>query len=143
MENNLLFKRLGLILVCLGLAGFLADAIINFTPLGVYDNGSLPAASFFLVMIGFAFCYPSLLEESAGSLSTMRIVVFAVTIVFCVIYIKMAWNTASFSNLSIDKSWIYILGLAFGSKAVQKFGEQNEPESNQTEAKAEQTKTNS
>jgi hypothetical protein len=133
MENNVTevrFKQLGFVLVSLGLLGFLADAIINFTPLGVYDNGSLPAASFFLVMIGFSFCYPSMLEENKGSLSTMRIIVFAVTIVFCVIYIKMAWNTASFSNLSIDKSWIYILGLAFGSKAVQKFGEHKADEGN-------------
>lgn len=120
------YKLLGFVLVCAGLAGFAANAILSYTPMAVYDNGALPAASSFMVMIGFAFCYPSMLEENTGALSTMRMVVFATVLVFCVVYIKMAWTTATFSNFTIDKSWIYILGLAFGSKAVQKFGEQSE-----------------
>jgi hypothetical protein len=32
----------------------------------------------------------------------------------------------SIGELTIDKAWIYILGLAFGSKVFQKFGEEEE-----------------
>ena len=118
-------KLFGFILLCAGIIGFLADGVISFTPLAQLDTGILPAASFFSIMIGFAFCFPSLLEESPGSLSTMRIIVFAVTLVFCIIYIKLAWTSSNFESLRIDKSWIYILGLAFGSKAFQKYGEED------------------
>ena len=34
-------------------------------------------------------------------------------------------HAGSFEDFTIDKTWVYILGLAFGSKAIQKFGEDN------------------
>ncbi len=118
-----LFKKFGLILLMLGCLGMLAAAIIGYTTVSESDNGSLIAVSFLLVMLGISFCFPTLLEESEGQVSTMRIIVFAVTMVFCVIYIKLGWQQSSFSSFTVSNAWIYILGLAFGSKAFQRYGE--------------------
>ena len=134
-------QKFGFYLVVAGLIGMLASAIIGFTALRDLDSGAMPACSFLCIMIGFAFCFPTLLEEEKGQLSTMRIIVFAVVMVFCTIYIKLAWSTATFQTLKIDQSWIYILGLAFGSKVFQKFGEnaaEEKPETNTDNTPAQQ-----
>jgi heme/copper-type cytochrome/quinol oxidase subunit 4 len=119
-------NKLGHVLIVIGIIGFLGAVILSFTPLAGLDTGALPAGSFLIVMLGLAFAFPSLLEESKGELSTMRIIVFAVVMVFCVIYLKIGWSIGSIGELTIDKAWIYILGLAFGSKVFQKFGEEEE-----------------
>jgi len=121
MKTNLI--TFGKWLIMLGLLGLTIAVIISFTIYSGFDNGALPAASFLAIMLGMAFHFPSLLEESPGVLSTMRIIVFAVTMVFCVLYIKIGWTVGKFEDFKIDSTWIYILGLAFGSKAFQKFGE--------------------
>src|SRR5215216_3290094 len=93
------------------------------------DQGALPAASFLSLLIGIAFAFPSLLKgpgTNAG-FSTMRIVVFAVVLLFCTIYMKIGWSIGKMEEFTIDKQWIYILGLAFGSKAFQRYSE-NEDE---------------
>ena len=56
----------------------------------------------------------------------MRVVVLIVVLVFAVVYIKLGWIAGSFEQFTIDTSWIYILGLAFGSKAFQKFAEEED-----------------
>jgi hypothetical protein len=126
-------SKIGKVLVVIGIVGFLSSIILSFTPLSGLDTGALPAGSFFIVMIGLAFAFPSMLEESPGAISTMRIIVFAVVMVFCVIYIKIAWSVGSIGGFTIDKTWIYILGLAFGSKVFQKFGEETESLKAETE----------
>ena len=126
-------SRIGKVLVVIGIAGFLIAVILSFTPLSGLDTGALPAGSFLITMIGLAFAFPSMLEESPGSISTMRIIVFAVVMVFCVIYLKIAWSVGSLGSFTIDNSWIYILGLAFGSKVFQKFGEESESMKAETE----------
>ncbi len=124
---------IGKLLVIIGIAGFIVSVILSFTPLAGLDTGALPAGSFLIVMIGLAFAFPSMLEESPGAISTMRIIVFAVVMVFCVIYLKIAWSVGSLGGFTIDKTWIYILGLAFGSKVFQKFGEESESIKAETE----------
>ena len=64
--------------------------------------------------------------ENKGEISTMRIIVLIVVLVFAVVYIKLGWVAGSFEEFFIDTSWIYILGLAFGSKAFQKFAENDD-----------------
>jgi hypothetical protein len=119
-------KAFGKWLIILGTIGFLVAVIISFTALSGLDQGALPAASFLSIMLGIAFAYPSLLQDTQGGLSTMRIVVFAVVLLFCVIYLKIGWTITKLETLTIDQRWIYILGLAFGSKAFQRFGEKEE-----------------
>ena len=118
-------ENFGRILILVGAVGFVAASILSFTDYSGLDEGALPAGSFFLILVGMAFCFPSLLEESKGEISTMRVVVFAVTMVFSVIHLKIGWNAGSFKDFQIDQTWVYILGLAFGSKVFQKYGEGN------------------
>jgi hypothetical protein len=131
---NFELKTFGRLLILLALTGFIASAILSFTIYNGLDRGAIPAISMLFVMVGMCFVWPTLLQGGDGSLSTMRVVVFSVTMVFVVIYTKLGWN-AAFDEFKVDSTWISILGLAFGAKAVQHFSEANE----QTEkAKAKQ-----
>jgi len=125
MKNNNLIT-LGKILIVTGIIGFITTVILYFTIYAGMDRGALPALSFLILLIGIAFSFPSLLEDDSGGLSTMRIIVFAVVLVFCTIYIKLGFLMDSFEQFSIDQAWVYILGLAFGAKAVQKYTEEEE-----------------
>lgn len=119
-------KTAGKYLITAGVAGLILAAILSFTIYSGVDKGAIPAVSFLFVMIGMCFYFPSLLEESKGEVSTMRVVVFAVVMVFVFIYVKIGWNAGLFEEFKIDSTWVYILGLAFGSKAIQKFAEEEE-----------------
>lgn len=117
-------KITGVSLIALGVMGFIASIIIGFCPaLKEMDNGAMPAGSFFFIVLGLAFSFPDMLQDDTKSLSTMRVVVFMVVSVFCIVAIKIGWTAASFEQFTIDKAWIYILGLAFGSKVFQSFSE--------------------
>ena len=118
--------KFGLILILLGTIGLLVTVIMSFTQYSGFDQGALPAASFLGLMLGMAFSFPSMLQDTSGGVSTMRIIVFAVVMLFCTIYFKIGWSISKFQDLTIDKTWIYILGLAFGSKAIQRFTEEEE-----------------
>jgi hypothetical protein len=120
-----LAEKFGRGLILLGAIGFGTAAILSFTDYSGFDEGALPAASFFLILIGMVFHFPTLLQEADGGISTMRVVVFAVVMVFSVIHLKIGWNAGTFKDFNIDQTWIYILGLAFGSKVFQKFGEED------------------
>lgn len=138
---NIDLRIFGKFLIMLGVIGFAAAVIISFTPYSGMDHGALPAASFLIIMLGLAFAFPSLLKDAAGGgLSTMRIVVFAVVLLFCTIYLKIGWSVSKYEDFTIDQRWIYILGLAFGSKAFQRFGE-NEDKEDKEEAKIKVTQT--
>jgi hypothetical protein len=125
-------KIMGAILIAAGVVGLVAAVIMSYTIFANIDRGSLPAVSFLLMMIGMAFYFPTLLQEAQGEISTMRVIVFAVVMMFAVLYVKLGWNAGTFETFSIDDKWVYILGLAFGSKAFQKFGE---TETKKTEVK--------
>ena len=118
-------KKIGAALIGVGILGFLFAVMASGFPSSNFsDNGSVPSASIFFVMIGMAFYFPDLLQGPRGGFSTMRMIVFMVVIVFCVLTVKIGWVTHSFDEFRIDSTWVYILGLAFGSKVVQQFSEQ-------------------
>ena len=116
-------KFFGSLLIVIGVIGFIAEAIISFTVLSGMDHGAIPASAVLLIIIGMCFFWPTLLEESPGQVSAMRVLVLAIVLVFVVIYVKLGWTADSFDEFKIDPTWIYILGLAFGAKAAQKFAE--------------------
>ena len=118
----------GAFLILLSVAGFTTTAILSITDLERITNGTFPAVSFLILITGLVFYFPSLIEERKGEVSTMRIVVLITVLVFGVVYIKLGWVAGSFESLVIDTSWIYILGLAFGGKAFQRFAENDEEE---------------
>ena len=68
----------------------------------------------------------------------MRVIVFAVVMVFVFIYVKLGWTAGTFEEFTIDSTWIYILGIAFGSKAIQKFAEEDENKKHETKKKEEE-----
>ena len=121
---NKIYERFGQFLIIVGVAGFIAASILSFTAYAGFDKGALPAAAFFFVVIGLVFCFPTLLQEADGGVSTMRVIVLTVVMVFAIIHVKIGWTAGSFTDFKIDNTWIYILGLAFGSKAFQKFAEE-------------------
>ena len=121
-QNNIL----GTLLILIGVAGFITTAIYSLIDMEKVTNGTIPAVSFVVLIIGLVFYFPSLLEEGKGEISTMRVVVLIVVLVFAAVYIKLGWVAGSFEEFIIDTSWIYILGLAFGAKAVQKFAEEED-----------------
>ena len=116
-------QKTGQWLIIGGIAGFLISVVLSFTIFSNADHGALPAVSFLSIMIGMAFYFPTMLQEPSGGFSTMRVVVFAIVMLFCLIYLKIGWEQSSLAQFTIDKPWIYILGLAFGSKVFQRFGE--------------------
>ena len=118
----------GAFLILLSVAGFTTTAILSITDLERITNGTFPAVSFLILITGLVFYFPSLIEERKGEVSTMRIVVLITVLVFGVVYIKLGWVAGSFESFVIDTSWIYILGLAFGGKAFQRFAENDEEE---------------
>src|SRR5262249_15022491 len=119
-------RSFGAILIILSIAGFITTAIFSVVDMERIANGTFPALSFLVLIVGLVFYFPSLLEESKGEVSTMRVVVLIVVLVFAVVYIKLGWVAGSFEEFFIDTSWIYILGLAFGAKAFQKFAEEDD-----------------
>ena len=118
----------GAFLILLSVTGFTTTAILSITDLERITNGTFPAVSFLILITGLVFYFPSLIEERKGEVSTMRIVVLITVLVFGVVYIKLGWVAGSFESFVIDTSWIYILGLAFGGKAFQRFAENEEGE---------------
>jgi hypothetical protein len=118
--NSVVFGRW---LINAGVAGLVTSVVLNFTPYANIDAGTIPAISIVLIIIGMCFNFPTLLEDSAGGISSMRVMVLSVVLVFVLVYVKIGWTAGSFEEFTIDRTWVYILGIAFGSKAIQKFGE--------------------
>jgi hypothetical protein len=130
----------GLWLIVLGTLGFAASVIISFTVYSGMDNGALPAASFLSIMLGVALAFPSMLQDTGGGVSTMRVMVFVIVVLFCTIYFKIGWTISKFEDFKIDRTWIYILGLAFGSKVFQRFGEEADDGAQKTTTKTQELK---
>ena len=80
------------------------------------------AISFFVIMLGLAFAFPTLLEGNDG-LSTMRIVVFMVTNVICMLLLKIGWaeNIHSLKEIGLDEWWMGVIAFVFGAKATQSY----------------------
>jgi len=87
-----------------------------------YESGSGVAVTFFIIMLGYSFSFPELLEGNEG-LSTMRIIVFMVTNVICMLLLKIGWSAQSLEAIKLDEWWVGIIAFVFGAKAVQSYFE--------------------
>ena len=67
----------------------------------------------------------------------MRIIVFVVVMVFAIVHLRIGWTAGTFKDFQIDQTWVYILGLAFGSKAFQRFTEKEDEASSATKKRLE------
>lgn len=117
------YQSFGKTLLILGVVGFAFAILMSYSKWPDADNGAIPAASFLFIILGICFASPDVLEDETGGLSTMRIVVLITILVFGVVTLKLAWNLKTFDEWRIDSTWVYILGLAFGGKAFQKYSE--------------------
>ncbi len=115
-------QGIGLILILLGIITLCISAFFHGG-----DNSNVPsiiAASFFITMLGVSFAFPTLLEGNEG-LSTMRIVVFMVTNVICMLLLKIGWakGISSLEGIGLDQNWMGVIAFVFGAKATQSFFE--------------------
>src|SRR4029079_3337824 len=81
--------------------------------------------SFFIIMLGMAFAFPSLLKGRGKEVSTMRIVVFMMVNVICLLLIKIGWDPRikSLSEIGLDQYWMGVIAFVFGAKALQSYFE--------------------
>lgn len=118
-----LTHKSGTWLIVLGVVGFVTAVVLELIPVTAdYTPGALPAVSFFLIMLGMAFVFPDMLQDG-NNLSTMRVIVYMVVSVFVIVAVKIGWEAENFDDFKMDRTWVYILGLAFGSKVFQSFSE--------------------
>lgn len=86
-------------------------------------SGEEIAIIFFIIMLGVSFAFPSLLQDQSKNLSTMRIIVFMMANVICLLLLKIGWEVDDFSEIKIDQYWVGIIAFVFGAKATQAFFE--------------------
>lgn len=119
-EGRLTFLRIiGFSLMAIGIASLMICSFKTDPPVA-----NIVAISFFITMLGFSLAFPSLLEGNEG-LSTMRIVVFMMTNVICMLMLKVGWASGikTLEDIGIDQYWVGIIAFTFGAKATQSFFE--------------------
>lgn len=87
------------------------------------SEGKQVAIFFFIIMLGMSFAFPTLLEGPNNDLSTMRITVFMMVNVICMLILKNGWDAGSMKNIGVDEYWMGIIAFVFGAKATQSFFE--------------------
>ncbi len=108
--------------------GLVASGIIYMTAVRIITHVSSPegmAISFFIIMLGMAFAFPSLLKGYNKDLSTMRIVVFMMVNVICLLLIKIGWasDIKSLGDIGLNQYWMGVIAFIFGAKAAQSYFE--------------------
>jgi hypothetical protein len=86
-------------------------------------TGECIATIFFSIMLGFAFVFPDLLRDSNKGLSTMRIVVFMMINVICMLLLKIGWEQHDLKAIGLDQYWMGVIAFVFGAKATQTYFE--------------------
>ncbi len=130
-EGRLTYVQIGgFVLITLGviyLASFLLPSgIIEFAkPLELENEptGTGVAIAFFTIMLGVSLAFPEMLRDQVNDISTMRIVVFMLVNVICVLLIKIGWDADSLDDIGLNGYWVSIIALLFGAKAAQSFFE--------------------
>jgi len=114
-------QMIGFSLVALGIIYFLSH--LFWKCILTSDGVSL---SFFIIMLGISLAFPDLLRGAKqDGLSTMRIVVFMVTNVICMLMLKIGWGKEinSLADIGLDQYWVGIIAFTFGAKATQRYFE--------------------
>jgi hypothetical protein len=81
------------------------------------------AADFFVIMLGIVFAFPDLLRDSNKGLSTMRISVFMMINVICILLLKIGWGKGSLTEIGLNQYWMGVIAFVFGAKATQTYFE--------------------
>jgi len=106
----------------------IAAGILYMTVFRIISHVTSPdgmAISFFIIMLGMSFAFPSMLKGYNKDLSTMRIVVFMMVNVICLLLIKIGWGNdiKSLEDIKLDEYWMGLIAFIFGAKAAQSYFE--------------------
>lgn len=112
---------IGFWLVALGIIAIIAGSFFN----EKLNGPSVIAVAFFITMLGFSFCFPSLFKHQNKGLSTMRITVFMMTNVICMLLLKIGFasSVVSLAQIGLNQWWMGVIAFIFGAKATQSFFE--------------------
>ncbi|MEO8404142.1 MAG: hypothetical protein ABI480_06090 [Chitinophagaceae bacterium] len=119
-ENKISYVQIiGFIMVAMGIVYMTIYRMITDT------SAEGMAISFFVIMLGMSFAFPSLLEGRDKEVSTMRIVVFMMVNVICLLLIKIGWaaDIHSLGQIGLDQYWMGVIAFIFGAKATQSYFE--------------------
>lgn len=86
-------------------------------------DSSRIAIAFFTMMLGVAFAFPEMLRGQTNEISTMRIIVFMLANVICMLLLKIGWDKHSLGEIGLDGYWMGIIAFLFGAKATQSYFE--------------------
>jgi hypothetical protein len=111
--------------ILIGVLFLLYKIIFPMNGMNKLITGEEMALTFFIIMLGLSFVFPSLLKNQNKGLSTMRIAVFMIINVICLLLLKIGWNPdiKTFKDIGIDWYWTGIIAFVFGAKATQAFFE--------------------
>lgn len=113
----------GLILVA-GVICFVFAVYFNYQIQANTDGSGCAALGFLLILLALICFRPDLLRGPNNyDFSTMRLAVLMIVLLFGMLTLKSGWNAKSLAELKLDESWIYLIGFAFGGKALQSFAE--------------------
>ncbi|MEI6682204.1 MAG: hypothetical protein WCO44_06230 [Bacteroidota bacterium] len=118
-----ILQVLGFTLIISGIVYLFAMLFSGGTAETTALSGGKIAIAFFIVMTGVAFAFPSLLQDQTEGLSTMRIVVFMVVNVICILLLKIGWGQKNLGDVGLDQYWVGVIAFVFGAKATQSFFE--------------------
>ena len=117
-ENQVSWLQVvGFVLILAGIV-YLAFRLLT----GNLDKDDI-SAIFFDIMLGVAFAFPDMLKDDSKQVSTMRIVVFMLVNVICMLMLNIGWGKSSFKQIELDGYWMGIIGFLFGAKAAQSYFE--------------------
>jgi hypothetical protein len=121
-----ILQRIGVVIIIAGLLGLITSLFFHSDGAENHhqDAVSAPIAaiSFFITMLGVAFAFPTMLRGKEG-ISTMRIVVFMMANVICMLLIKCGWQVNNLGQIGLDEWWMGVIAFVFGAKATQSYFE--------------------
>jgi len=121
-----ILQRIGVVIIIAGLLGLITSLFFHSDGAENHHQNAvsapIAAISFFITMLGVAFAFPTMLRGKEG-ISTMRIVVFMMANVICMLLIKCGWQVESLEQIGLDEWWMGVIAFVFGAKATQSYFE--------------------
>lgn len=114
----------GFVLITIGIIYFITCLILTGLEFKKQCGGHEISVVFFTTMMGVSFAFPEMLKgPQSDEMSTMRITVFMLTNVICMLLLKVGWEAQSLEAIGLDSSWVGVIAFLFGAKAVQSYFE--------------------